>query len=461
MIENAREGKQLYRDFIRDWRTKISQAVGLARPKQNLSAGTNKDWSLEGLRGLACFCVVNSHFIGVFYSVIMYYFQPPTQWPSPSTPIEKILSHPPITLFFNGYFAVTIFFALSGYVLTDKYFRTQDPSFLRSGAIKRYPRLVLPALASVLLAYVLLSTGQMKNHLADQVGASGWILEYYKEPVSFLKAMYLGLFGAPIVGEFKINNPLWTLKIELLGSLLLFVLYYIFELRHKALLAFWFVLFSVALSHAPLFSFYYITILLGSFIHLVAGWLKQRPKLALMIFILGLVAGSYDFSPRFALLRSLDLPASFPFAAEFNADKRAFYWALGGVLTVAGVVGSPQLTRILSIGIFRFLGKISFALYLLHFPIILSFSISMVRKGLHYGQTQMVAVLISYVLTLGLLLIASSLFYKWVDSPCIRLASWMEKRVSAGKLSLKSLALNKSPQEVAKGPANSQLIHPE
>ncbi|WP_410010430.1 hypothetical protein [Phyllobacterium sp. A18/5-2] len=54
---------------------------------------------------------------------------------------------------------------LSGYVLTKKFFDTGDTKFLYIGAVTRYPRLIIPAAASIFVAWLLLSPGLMHNRL--------------------------------------------------------------------------------------------------------------------------------------------------------------------------------------------------------------------------------------------------------------------------------------------------------
>jgi peptidoglycan/LPS O-acetylase OafA/YrhL len=48
---------------------------------------------------------------------------------------------------------------LTGFVLTVKFYEDGDKRTLRDGAIKRYPRLLIPALAFVIFAFVLVYTG--------------------------------------------------------------------------------------------------------------------------------------------------------------------------------------------------------------------------------------------------------------------------------------------------------------
>ena len=77
---------------------------------------------LDGLRGLAAFEVVFHHFILAFY---------PALFAGPGVPThlapgqEVFVSGSVLNLLYDGNFAVCIFFVLSGYVLSHKFFWTR------------------------------------------------------------------------------------------------------------------------------------------------------------------------------------------------------------------------------------------------------------------------------------------------------------------------------------------------
>jgi hypothetical protein len=85
---------------------------------------------------------------------------------------EGWLHNTPLHLVLNGAFAVTILFVLSGIVLSAKFFRTKSEPVVAASAAKRYVRLALPALGSVLIACLLLKLGLFSNHQSGAVGGS-------------------------------------------------------------------------------------------------------------------------------------------------------------------------------------------------------------------------------------------------------------------------------------------------
>lgn len=403
----------------------------------------NKSISLEGLRGIACLSVVNAHFGFVFLPYLSYYLNPPQEGAVPKYLFDAVMSQSPWNLIFNGNLGVCIFFVISGYVLTAKYYERKDPIILRIGAIKRYPRLVLPAFVSVLFAYAILAAGQMRNHLAGLLGASGWVLQHYSETTTLLHSIYVGLIGAPIFGDVMLNVPLWTLHIEIVGSLLLFALYYLFGLNHKILLLLCFVFFSLALGNPRPFAFYmlgsplyYFSFILGSFLNLTEEWLKQRQLFSGIILLLGIIVSCVDYSPTFSFINSIPLPNLMPYSVDFNAQQRLFYYSIGAVLMVAGILGFRPAAKILSKKIFAYLGKLSFSIYLLHWPIICSFSFWAVQKSFLYTNKHFTSLVIAYVLTCIVIWILSVLFYRFVDKPSIQFSSWLAKAICEGSLRL-------------------------
>lgn len=68
--------------------------------------------------------------------------------------IQTLIYNSPFGFFYSGKAAVFIFFVLSGFILTKVCLREgNSPIKIFSMSIKRYPRLMIPVLASCLIAY--------------------------------------------------------------------------------------------------------------------------------------------------------------------------------------------------------------------------------------------------------------------------------------------------------------------
>lgn len=108
---------------------------------------------LDALRGLACLMVVFSHCTLVFFPVI-HSFE--TYENADAFYVQYFLNQSPFGVFWSGTAAVYIFFVLSGIVLSHSFSRKESP-FLPSLFFARYMRLMIPAVASTLIAYVVFS----------------------------------------------------------------------------------------------------------------------------------------------------------------------------------------------------------------------------------------------------------------------------------------------------------------
>ena len=114
---------------------------------------------LDGMRGLFALSVVVYH--------LFFLFLPAAVTGNPeamhlSGPWERILAGLPQFLY-NGNCSVCVFFVLSGFVLSCRFWEKRETSLLTSAALRRYLRLTFPALASILLAYLLMKAGWMRT----------------------------------------------------------------------------------------------------------------------------------------------------------------------------------------------------------------------------------------------------------------------------------------------------------
>ncbi|MBB4042180.1 peptidoglycan/LPS O-acetylase OafA/YrhL [Microvirga flocculans] len=389
-----------------------------------------KDQSLEGLRGLASLAVVLAHFLFVFFPYLSNNMRP---YPNakPKTVIDAWLVYPPFSLSYAADAAVLVFFVLSGYVLTAKFYAKNDIELFESAAVRRYFRLALPALASVLFAWLLLKADFMGNQMARVLNTAGWPIHYYTEKVSLDYAVFIGLIGAPFFGNTALNGPLWSLQVELIGSILLFACYALFGRRSLLMTVVWFVFFANILGGRSPAVLNYVAILLGSLLHPIAGWLRRNPWVSTSLVVLGLIAVSYDNSPRFTLLRVISLPNFQPYGPDFNQDHRIFWHSLGAVFLVSGVIGARWFAALLASRIPTYLGRISFAIYLLHMPLIMSLAFWTAKAGQVLGMGYIARGTFAAAIFFGALVVLAELFTRYVDGPAIRFSSWISNHLNA------------------------------
>ncbi len=338
--------------------------------------------SLDGLRGIAALIVVLFHmdaFFGTVFSPDGLYTQSTLGWQI----YRRAL---------NGNFSVAVFFVLSGYVLILKYAKFGTKNDLRAGALKRYFRLTPIVLASTLLAVGLQSVIGFHNTAAARIiGGHQWLASAYPTQLTWLGALKCGLIGA-YQGNVQYNGPLWTIRLELLGS---FVLFGFAGLFYKS-------------------RFFLIYALIAS---CFMSLLFNNDGLYLSLFLIGAAFHKHPKS-RFSvwwLIPAMVLATENPWTPEVTfirerintpIDIDVLCHSIAAILMVGVVLNSKHLQNALSGPVILFLGRISFSLYAVHLPVMMSAGTwVMVHWGGRFGAfaaivtTIIVSVMIAFILT--------------------------------------------------------------
>ena len=92
----------------------------------------------------------------------------------------------------------------------------------------------------------------------------------------------------------------------------------------------------------------------------------------------------------------------------------------GAVLIYAAVLLMPPAQRLLSCRVPAWLGRMSFSIYLLHWPIMLTVGSAAYARAFPLGRS--VAALCTLLVVVGLTLAAAVAFERWVDQPAVRLS---------------------------------------
>lgn len=360
-----------------------------------------KIYYLDGLRGVAAFIVVIHHYILGYY---------------PTYASSQPIATTPLNILYNGNTAVCIFFVLSGYVLSNKFFKTKDNNVLIEGTTKRYFRLLLPVFASIFVAYLFLATGLFTNQEVGQLTNSYWLSHFYTFDANFFEMLKQGLYRVFLYGESSYNINLWTIYLEFLGSLLVFSFLAFFGKMKKRYIVY-ILLFFV------FYQTYYLAFLLGVLLcdlkHLENGqkyFIKNKVAL-FALFALAIFFASYPYGPP--IENTVYEKINFAF---LNVTFYQFYHIIGGFLLVYVLLASNVMQKFFSYRPMIFLGKISFSLYVFHLVIICSFSASLFEMLLPYFSYKM-SFIIMFLCSLVLLLPLSYLSYKYIDLSSVKLGN--------------------------------------
>lgn len=383
---------------------------------------------LDGLRGIAAMQVVLLHYASAFLPAMV--FSGPTR--DPDTWAAMFISTP-LGFLVDGSSAVYLFFIMSGVALTYA-FSTRPYAFL-TGAIRRVVRLGLPMAASIILAVALFSLIPAAHFAAAEISGSEWLhtinpqrmtLAAVVHQVTFegMLAGYTpwsllpkpGISALGLVSEGRsFNPPLWTLHIEFYGSVLVLTL--------------------VALRASVRPQIYYLVVavtgvcfalsLLSLFIvgHLAAGLLARtggrrwQTVLGATSLAAGIILCSVGTPSVIARLHRL-LP--FP-PIGLPGDEQILQKMIGAILVFGGVAMLPVLRRILECPVLRWLGAISFSLYLSHFPLLftlVALGFTHLAGLMPYGVATAISTITGILASFAL----AALFERHVDRPAIRLS---------------------------------------
>jgi len=300
------------------------------------SATTQRLDYLDGLRGWASLMVVLSHLWGQF-----------------ARHTVDIYSSVGMRLVSDGHFAVLIFFVLSGTALSLRFVRQPGPLAPGWLVAARYVRLVVPIAATTLIIFTLMKLHWYGSEEAASAAASPIFLGPRRGmPTTFADALQFStidvLFRYDPLRSF--NSSLWTMPVEFLGSILVYALLFAMSLRSpgRALrmaigVALGLMLTGVGKPLAACFCGGYV----------VAEMLYGPPRL--------LAAGAWIGAVLVAAGAALVVRHG-----ELD-DGRGAVLALGTVMCVGCW---PVLRRVLSTRLSRWLGMISFPLYLIHTAVI-------------------------------------------------------------------------------------------
>lgn len=372
---------------------------------------------LDGLRGIAAFIVVLHHFAAAFYPAAYLGLDLPQH-----SAAEAALLTTPLGLLIAGNFSVCIFFILSGFVLTNSFFRTGKESALTSLAVRRYFRLLPPVLFSGFAAWLLMRLDLFPVREAAAVtGSSRWLSQCWNFAPSIRGLLGESFYGVFFAHRSSYNNVLWTMTYEFFGSFLVFAAAALFgKLRSRpAIYAVLAVLF---------FRSYYLAFFLGMVLSDIAcnrsAWLERisRPPFTAALLVAGLYLGAY---PPFSDIQSAwYAPIRFAALGDFAPQ---FYHVLGALLLMLAVLSSEWLQKFFTTPVAAFLGKISFSLYAIHVIVIGSFSciLFLALSGfMPYNAAALATLASTVALSLGLAVLVN----RWIDEPGIRLSRAIQER---------------------------------
>jgi peptidoglycan/LPS O-acetylase OafA/YrhL len=396
---------------------------------------------IDTLRGLASVQVLLSHAMLAFFSHIAF------AEPSSGTVIGYLAASP---LFFaiDGASAVCIFFILSGYVLTPVFMHSRATN----GAVicSRFLRLGIPAVAGCALSAILFQFFGGYHEIASALSRSQWLADGWHpaDDLWFVRdalvnGIILGFqdsslalwFGVPAASLATTANsyvtPLWTLSIEFYGSILVLLL-----ARSRS----WTLLLLVAI---VLSRTYLLCFLVG---HVAARFDLGGKKLlmpwpvaaAVAIFGLAVCLTSHFWSPELVVKLCASSVQILPPCPLAKPDYLMRVY--GAAVFTVGVMQCPPVRTFLAHERLGALGRLSFPIYLTHWPIIFGFG-SFLLVILMPWAGSLPARLLALTLSIAVTIVASMCFQP-VDQIALRVSrAWRKQGLLGGSAPVEIVSL--------------------
>ncbi len=331
----------------------------------SVAGGPQRLEHLDGLRGVASVAVILHHAMLALHPAWANYH---THYLSPLT-----LPFAPVAMFWQGNVAVCVFFALSGYVLLPMALR---PQAAFAGLVaRRVIRLGLPILAALLFGYALWKLDLYCNIPAARIaGTTGW-WDYLYVGQPKLWSVLRDTLKMPFApSKSAYDAVVWTMHWEYLGSFGIFLIYRLFRSRRLRIVAMLAVLCAT-------FNDYYFDFAAGALLFDldIAGHAARLNSLSrrilagsLLIVFAWFGCNTWSDGPGtpYAWLDWLPNLISGPHAEKSHQ--------ISAVFLLAALLVSPSLQRTFSCRPALALGRLSFASYLLHLPILCSLGAALV-----------------------------------------------------------------------------------
>lgn len=318
---------------------------------------------VDMLRGYAALAVALYHFLLAYV--------PPGSAPAAMDDAGLVAERPFLLAIVNGHFMVAIFFVLSSFVLTKALVSDQGPDRPHARALtamaKRLPRLLPLTLIGSLLPFLLFAAGLLPTHEAAQVTGSDWLdrsggIKYWPPwPDPSLPGAATDALRLFLSGVSQYNSALWTMKYELFGSLLALFGAMIVGARRRPVKD----AFLLALLAAAALKIHALCAICVTTVY-VTKYLLDRPADMRPVVAAALIAAALVLGSTFK-----SIPYSMVADDWMWTQVQRVDWIVHGIGATALLLGMRGIARLRDADgwIGHQLGRLSFAIYVIHVPL--------------------------------------------------------------------------------------------
>ncbi len=369
---------------------------------------------LDAIRGLAALCVVGSHYVAA-------YGLPGPTW---------ALTFTPLHIWWDGAAAVSLFFVLSGLVLSRRYFGGNGGADLSklhipAYAVSRVCRIWLPYAAILVVSIAARAT--FKGIPSTDPAASPWLLSCWPARHALAALRELNLLNMYAFGRAANVPQAWTLAIEMIFSLLIPVAVMV-AARSSWLLFVSVVLIVKTLDVSPFCFHFAIGVLLAKHYVTWGGRVSAVRGGRSALLVVGLAL----YTIRYTLPVFLGLD---------NQTTRIWcITGMGAACLLLYVLGSQRARSVLSIPLLRGVGQNSYSIYLIHLAVLLRMTPPFLRALNGLGVGGRAAWALGLVATIAVTIVLAAACYRLIEQPSIRLGRYLAGRMQGERGSVRAPA---------------------
>lgn len=353
---------------------------------------------LDSVRGLAALSVVSEHFV-IAYGL-----------PCTGTVCSQLLDYSPLHIWWDGTAAVSMFFVLSGLVLSFKYFREGHSPHLDHFLLRRYMvnRLfrIWPPYCAVLLFSALLYQATLGTAMSATLTLppDPWISQMWQAHALSWGDIGREAFLPRLPATIVLIPQAWTLTLELVLSLLLPVGLLLLKQGLSWLLIL--TLLLVAWLDVPVFLVHFLLgLLLARHIAVIARHLQERPLRRRVLLMLGIL-----------LYTVTDIHQGW-----LSETGLWLISGLGAVLILMFVSGSRSTQQMLSWPGLHMIGKVSYSVYLIHIAVLICLIPPALQILEPVVSNRLGLWLCGWLLTMGLSVGIARFSYHYMERPSMAL----------------------------------------
>lgn len=363
---------------------------------------------LDGIRGLMALNVIIAHFTIVFFPQMQL-----QAFADSKGGILSLFAKTPLSVLINGNIAVQYFFVLTGFLVARTFFtRAIDHNQILRRSVNRYLRLLPIVFVTTVFTYLTMRLGLQKHLSINDLLPNKDFLPYYCNFEPTYGNLFVNSFIYPFIRTSAYVGPFWTIHYEFFGYILSMLICHLFQENRFRRLGY---LITAVLCFSQL-NPNYAPFIFGVFLadleynkhpdlfDKVLGKYIGKPAITIAALLIGLY---FACCPLY--YATIYTPLGW--IPKVTPD---LIRAIGVTMVLYALLHLPKAQNFFSGGLFLFLGRISFPVYAIHWPLMLSVQcwlFSILVQSCSYNS----AAVISFLIVLPVIYAFAYLMWRYIE----------------------------------------------